>query len=164
MFDQHAVDERVKLEEYMSQLLSRRDVLLVSPSMHVQLTTLEVYTLLTNPHVVEQWGFLMHEHDGSDDVVCITTLPQVIHDRLLKDPSLLRDIIRECVAAYTQNSSHTPPTLLSLVNSKACRNAIKFGDVLSNEEAQSLLDTLLHTKNPYQCAHGRPTLYPVLQV
>ncbi|EOQ98664.1 hypothetical protein E3P77_04059 [Wallemia ichthyophaga] len=161
IFDQHAADERVKLERYMNQLLSRENVLLVSPSIRVRLTAIEVYTLLSNTAIVEMWGLLLRPHDEQE--VCINTLPNVIHDRLLKDHSLLRDILRECVDAHNQHTSHTPPTLLNLINSKACRNAFKFGDVLSNTQSQALISALSQTKNPYQCAHGRPTLYPLLE-
>lgn len=40
--------------------------------------------------------------------------------------------------------------------------AIKFGDKLSNSECRQLLKKLSVCNLPFQCAHGRPTLVPLL--
>lgn len=40
--------------------------------------------------------------------------------------------------------------------------AIKFGDPLSKFACEKLLEKLSHCDLPFQCAHGRPTLTPLL--
>ena len=47
---------------------------------------------------------------------------------------------------------------------EACRSAIKFGDKLSIKECETLIQDLKKCKLPFQCAHGRPTLAPVINV
>lgn len=42
--------------------------------------------------------------------------------------------------------------------------AIKFGDPLSLDECRSLLRQLELCSAPFQCAHGRPSLAPILDV
>ncbi|TIC19479.1 hypothetical protein E3Q13_01141 [Wallemia mellicola] len=176
-FDQHAVDERIRVERYLEALIRRDDIVLVDPPIGTLLTYEEMRTLGTNVETVEQWGFLIdidikpsQEHYGQ---VFVKTLPGVMHDRLIREPKLVQDIIQEAVARGMNESTtlnwHVmvglcPPTLLSLVNSKACRNSIKFGDTLSMRDCEMLLQSLSHTKNPYQCAHGRPTVNPLIRL
>ena len=40
----------------------------------------------------------------------------------------------------------------------ACKASVKAHDVLSKEEMIDLLEQLKKTKNPFACAHGRPTI------
>ena len=42
--------------------------------------------------------------------------------------------------------------------------AIKFGDPLSHDECVSLIQQLSQCKLPFQCAHGRPSLMPLLNM
>ena len=55
-----------------------------------------------------------------------------------------------------------PPAVRRVLNSKACRGAIMFGDELSREECQQLIAQLASCRNPFQCAHGRPSAAPLL--
>ena len=50
----------------------------------------------------------------------------------------------------------------ALLCSKACRRAVKFGDALAPLEQRWLIRDLADCALPFQCAHGRPTLYPLL--
>ena len=52
-------------------------------------------------------------------------------------------------------------SLLPVIQSMACRQAIMFGDVLSPIECQHLMDQVQHCKNPFVCAHGRPSMVPL---
>ncbi|PLW55410.1 hypothetical protein PCANC_07028 [Puccinia coronata f. sp. avenae] len=56
-----------------------------------------------------------------------------------------------------------PTPLVHLLNSKACRGSIMFGDKLTNKESRKLLIELGRTKLPFSCAHGRPTCYPLFR-
>ena len=40
----------------------------------------------------------------------------------------------------------------------SCKAAVKGNQTLSDEEADQLIDKLLHLDNPYACPHGRPTI------
>lgn len=55
-----------------------------------------------------------------------------------------------------------PSIITNVINSEACRGAIKFGDVLSHEDMKQCLKDLARCKLAFQCAHGRPTLAPIL--
>ncbi|KAI7157033.1 hypothetical protein KC349_g5889 [Hortaea werneckii] len=60
---------------------------------------------------------------------------------------------------------HTCPTpLLDLLNSRACRSAIMFNDVLSGEECAELMGQLSRCAFPFMCAHGRVSMVPLMEV
>lgn len=40
---------------------------------------------------------------------------------------------------------------------RSCKGAVKANDVLSMEEAVSLIHQLSQCRNPFSCPHGRPT-------
>lgn len=64
-----------------------------------------------------------------------------------------------------------PQEMLELANSKACRGelydscadagAIMFEDRLDLDQCERLISRLAATKNPWVCAHGRPTFVPL---
>ena len=48
--------------------------------------------------------------------------------------------------------------------SKACRGAIMFGDKLAPRQCDQVVSSLRACALPFQCAHGRPTLVPLLRL
>lgn len=57
-----------------------------------------------------------------------------------------------------------PQGIIDLLNSRACRTAIMFNDMLTAEECKSLVGRLAGCMLPFQCAHGRPSMVPILDV
>ncbi|KIR29711.1 DNA mismatch repair protein MLH3 [Cryptococcus deuterogattii LA55] len=55
-----------------------------------------------------------------------------------------------------------PREMLELANSKACRGAIMFEDRLSYDQCGRLVHQLSRTKFPFMCAHGRPSMVPLV--
>jgi DNA mismatch repair protein MLH3 len=119
----------------------------------------------------------------------VRALPPGIVERCKSDPKLLIDLIRTELYSPTNpphshnNSTSTtahssqPPSnswltkihtcprpLLEMLNSRACRSAVMFNDVLSKEHCEVLVKRLAQTAFPFQCAHGRPSLLPLIEV
>ena len=57
-----------------------------------------------------------------------------------------------------------PPAITRILAYKACRSAIMFGTALTIQQCYILINELVQTKSTFQCAHGRPTLYPLLNI
>ncbi|WWC62376.1 uncharacterized protein I303_104972 [Kwoniella dejecticola CBS 10117] len=55
-----------------------------------------------------------------------------------------------------------PKEMLELANSKACRGAIMFQDTLSADQQSRLVSQLATTDFPFMCAHGRPSMIPLI--
>ncbi len=59
-------------------------------------------------------------------------------------------------------AARRPPAAQRILNSKACRSAVMFGDALSVPECAELLRRLAGCRYPFQCAHGRPSMTPLV--
>ena len=57
-----------------------------------------------------------------------------------------------------------PPAITRILAYKACRSAIMFGTALTIQQCYILINELVKTKLSFQCAHGRPTLHPLLNI
>jgi DNA mismatch repair protein MutL len=68
----------------------------------------------------------------------------------------VRDMIRYLLEE--KRTAHFNDSQKRFAAAFACGAAIKAGQKLSQEEMNSLLNTLFSTENPYTCPHGRPTL------
>jgi hypothetical protein len=64
----------------------------------------------------------------------------------------------------TAGADLPPPAVLRVLRSKACRTAIMFGDMLDREQCYALLGQLRGTQLWTQCAHGRPTVAPLVHL
>lgn len=66
--------------------------------------------------------------------------------------------------SWVQKMSGCPQSVLDLLNSRACRGAIMFNDPLSNDDCRVLISRLAKCAFPFQCAHGRPSMIPILDL
>lgn len=57
-----------------------------------------------------------------------------------------------------------PRGMLDMLNSRSCRSAIMFNDELTVEECEILIKRLALCAFPFQCAHGRPSMIPLVQL
>ncbi|GAA5832199.1 hypothetical protein JCM11251_004277 [Rhodosporidiobolus azoricus] len=129
---------------------------------------------------------------GGDYVqLFMTAVPALLAARLTTEPRTAQELVRSFVAqlrerggaargagergegdsggkegdaAWVGRVKDAPPVLVELVNSKACRGAVMFNDVLSAAQSTSLLRALAMTKFPFQCAHGRPSMVPLVEL
>ncbi|KAF3401591.1 DNA mismatch repair protein MLH3 [Penicillium rolfsii] len=65
---------------------------------------------------------------------------------------------------WVQKMSGCPQSILDLLNSRACRGAIMFNDPLNIQECEALVKRLSRCAFPFQCAHGRPSMIPILDL
>lgn len=57
-----------------------------------------------------------------------------------------------------------PRGILDMLNSRSCRSALMFNDRLTVEECEILIKRLALCAFPFQCAHGRPSMIPLVQL
>ncbi|RPD66940.1 hypothetical protein L226DRAFT_529339 [Lentinus tigrinus ALCF2SS1-7] len=117
--------------------------------------------------------------------VVVRAVPEVVADKLLYGDDL-RDLVKGYLAKLETDGVEgvlqaagsqigpadeggwqkalrwCPQELVDLINSKACRGAIMFNDTLSMDQCMVLVSRLAETALPFQCAHGRPSLVPLL--
>lgn len=65
---------------------------------------------------------------------------------------------------WLRRVGNCPQGMLDMIYSRACRSAIMFNDNLTGEECKVLLRKLSKCAFPFQCAHGRPSMVPLVRV
>jgi len=210
MVDQHAADERCKVEELLSHLCEHTTAALplrsnlgheprirttrLDTAITFETTTTEAEFLKKHAAYFAKWGILYdilpirNAPDTSNVVtkskLVIRTLPPVIVERCTTEPRLIIELLRAEIwqrgtkskhfshaSSDVQSTSHwlkeigdCPKGILEMVNSRACRSAIMFNDVLNPEECKALIDKLATCTFPFQCAHGRPSMVPLVSM
>ena len=211
LVDQHAADERCKVEKLFLDLCergSKSDYILPScqnQSFRIKRTQLlqpvrfeaseqEAALFVAQRDTFLKWGIifdtdLQRKHDSNDEpVIIVHEVPMVIAERCRSEPKLLIELLRSeiwrnadsgikngltqalAVNCHDGNRSWSkhlelcPTGLIELINSRACRSAIMFNDTLSHEECVVLIEKLAESSLPFQCAHGRPSMVPLIDL
>lgn len=170
LVDQHAADERIRVEGLLASLRSSSTQL---PNPIVFELQVREHGLLARcaAHFAD-WGVLYDIQPLPKLHKCrisVKALPSAIAERCRIEPKVLIELIRtEAWKRSEDGSSVTrkacPQGLLEMLNSRACRSAIMFNDELTREEAQTLIRRLGDCKFPFQCAHGRPSMIPLVDL
>lgn len=207
--DQHAADERVKVEGLLRELCTLpgpTDICVISQTSGlksgVKTTVLEKAVRFSisaqemdlfgrhAPHFAA-WGILYDTHSKMDEHhLSILTLPPLISERCTSEPKLLISLLRTELWKREESGSRTtstipppavkaeeddgfawikkirtcPTQILEMANSRACRSAIMFNDRLTVRECGGLVEELATCAFPFVCAHGRPSLVPLIEL
>lgn len=165
LLDQHAIDERTRFEEILSQGCAASIVSVeVHPREELVVNDYDRYVLYTWKDHIEQWGF-RYSIDSSHlpSKLILTHVPSFLEERLTTG-----DLFEFC--SWIRTNSHLPTSMLKppavqrIAATKACRSAVKFNTLLSKEACHELLQSLQRTDLPFQCAHGRPSMVPVVDL
>ncbi|CAA6668687.1 unnamed protein product [Spirodela intermedia] len=174
--DQHAADERIRLEELRKKVMSGEGCSITYLDSQQELVLPEIgFQLVQNyGDQIKKWGWICSSHVSSEGSFarnlgllkkksCSITLLAVpcILGINLSDKDLLEYLEQ---LADTDGTSSMPPSVLRVLNFKACRGAIMFGDPLLPSECSLIVDELKETSLCFQCAHGRPTTVPLVNL
>lgn len=189
LVDQHAADERVRLEalvaQYVAACLEARAAgteahrcacaPLVVPLAELPLTPAHV-------DVVRFWGFGVRrtthwtvdavpralERLAHDASLLRRVLDAFAHQPVDEMPMWLRTLAPGSASAHMAALRHWPPLVTHLLATQACHRAIRtcdaypgFHHALTSEQCTRLVSQLAETAFPYQCAHGRPSVVAV---
>lgn len=149
VFDQHACHERIRLEKLMNELskgLSQEKCKIL-----IKMTGKDLEKFESKPEKMEKFGFVLRKEEEGWYLV---RLPIIFGTVLNAEDFLLA----------VHEDADIPEPIMNVLKYKACRSAVKFGDALNDEECQTLINDLAECKNFNQCAHGRPTFYPLFKL
>ncbi|ROW02590.1 hypothetical protein VPNG_07854 [Cytospora leucostoma] len=217
LVDQHAADERCRVEQLMkdyfkptvdendSKIWKAATELLPKP-LQFEISSQDKSVLGRCKEHFAYWGVCYNivtssrEKGGVDmsktknktrTTVVVHSLPPAIIERCRTEPRLLAELIRkeawklndEAGLAQLPRSKDViaredtrngpawvplfhgcPQGIVELINSRSCRSAIMFNDPLSPDQCAELLDRLVRCSFPFQCAHGRPSMVPLVDL
>ena len=184
--DQHAAHERVLLEQMTSTLHTHPDsrgARRASDRLPANLPSeilartellLSAEMVLTlqdrrKGHLVRSWGFAYQlcapERRAASQRHCVllTRVPVVQGEALTAGDFVeFVSLLSGPKASALPVAALEPPAVHRVLASKSCRTAIKFGDTLTKEDCEELLASLSGCDLPFQCAHGRPSISPLI--
>jgi DNA mismatch repair protein MutL len=153
ILDQHAASERIKKEEllksYDSSKKSRQK--LISP-LKIEVSPSEKFFLTNNLGEIIKLGFSFEFFGGNTFI--LREIP--IFMEKIPNISVMNDIIADITKIGKDKSFSEVKE--EIINYLACHKSIRGGDDLSLQEIRNLIKDLGNCKDPYHCAHGRPTL------
>ncbi|AJV94237.1 Mlh3p [Saccharomyces cerevisiae YJM1573] len=194
LVDQHACDERIRLEELFYSLLTEvvtgtfvaRD--LKDCCIEVDRTEADLFKHYQSEF--KKWGIGYETIEGTMEtsLLEIKTLPEMLTSKYNGDKDYLKMVLLQHAhdlkdfkklpmdLSHFENhtsvdklywwkySSCVPTVFHEILNSKACRSAVMFGDELTRQECIILISKLSRCHNPFECAHGRPSMVPIAEL
>ncbi len=153
VIDQHASDEKATYEGLLSVYSLSKQRLAVP--FKLSLSAFEKYVVEKNIQIFDKFGFelkISEEHN----FVELETFPQ------FKDLTLGKDEFNELLELM--KSEQPVDTFLfkklkTEFASNACRYSIMIGQHLSGDQMKSIVSNLSFLKSPFNCPHGRPTIF-----
>ncbi len=153
VMDQHAAHEKVKFEAFMEkyrekELLSQN----LAPAIVVSLSPSDALVYEEHKDVFEGFGFEIDSFGGNE--LMLRAIPVDLYGADAKEMFLA--ILEELAQVH---SAGRIEIIEDRIATMACKAAVKGNNSMTFEEVSALLDQLLTLENPYQCPHGRPTMF-----
>ncbi len=154
IMDQHAASERINKEYYLNMYENSKGSKqqLIAP-LKIEVSPSEKFFLEANMHEINKLGFNF-EHFGGNTFV-LREIPTIIE----KIPKI--DIIGEITSDIAEigKEKSFAEVKEEIINYIACHQSIRGGDELTSlKDVRNLIMDLANCKDPFHCAHGRPTL------
>ena len=181
--DQHAADERIGLERLERRLLAEmaetaavqsqhrhgnsggekllRSVPLL-PAQNIPLSQALLSVVFQHKDLLEKWRFSFKLPSTGNSNLLLTGVPGVC------DKVATRQDFNQFIQSLESRTSDAalikPAFVKRVLASRACRYAIMFGDALSQERCEELIRDLSKCELCFVCAHGRPSVVPLLDM
>ncbi|XP_045918804.1 DNA mismatch repair protein Mlh3 isoform X1 [Micropterus dolomieu] len=185
LVDQHAAHERVRLENLVAdsyeddpdapgeRRLCSSNIL---PPLGISVTEEELRLLRSCQPRLRNLGLEVKFSQAAEPHVFVGKVPLCFMEKENNElrrgrPSVIKPIVEEYLREQIELLCSTgrvkgtlPLTVLKVLASLACHGAIKFNDSLSRDECYSLAASLASCQLPFQCAHGRPSIAPLVDI
>ncbi len=150
LIDKHAAHERM----IFNSLSAGADSQMMLMPLTVTLSGKEYAAVVDNLSVFTEAGYEIEDFGSSSVIVRACPLALSQQD--------ISAIVREMAGKLVQGDQRPVPEKLDwLLNSTACRAAIKAGDDMKPEEMEYFVRRLLQDDTVRYCPHGRPVLYEI---
>ncbi|CAG9766357.1 unnamed protein product [Ceutorhynchus assimilis] len=166
LFDQHAVHERIRVERLTKEYKGIKTPYKGQLTIFLQYNDLSL--LKNNVEYLESLGlgvnFMTNGLHVTDIPLCMQKDETNFEDLNKILNFLIKDTVEVLKVSRGSAGTMMPKILQNIISLRACRGAIKFGNSLTEVKCRSLLKELSKCMLPFQCAHGRPTLSPIVSL
>ena len=137
------------------------------PAQAISLSPSQLAVVQQNTDLLEQWRFSVelpsHSNPShSNEPLLLKGVPGN-GDKVAKKEDFLQYL--QALEIRSSDAVLVAPAFIKrTIASNACRYSIMFGDKLSSEHMENLLSSLSECNLPFICAHGRPSVIPLLSL
>ena len=151
IFDQHAVHERVLYDKFKAECESSQIVSmpLLIPE-YIPLSSVNKEYMLSLIPSLKAIGIDIEAFD--DTQLIVREVPQLFSTTSIK--TWLDDWFDDSIISNIKDSSNDEK--LKMLQMKACKAAVKSGQLLKDAEVQHLLEMVINSDQQFTCPHGRP--------
>ena len=154
--DQHAAHERVLYERFMNKKIngvSEDNVERLLVPQIIKVSAADYTFISDNVSSFAENGYEIEIMD--DRQIALRTIP------LMKGKTAPSKMFEQVLTDLKHDTPDKNDVWYHLIQTTACKAAVKAGDYLSYDEIRILLEEMRELKDPYHCAHGRPTFFKV---
>lgn len=155
LIDQHAAQERVLYEKFKKKItiqnIERNE--LIKPLVFT-LNDKEIVEFEKIKDKFDSYGFNI-EMFGKNQYI-LRTIPSLFGKNI--QPDIIKEVLDDLLES---RKTQIEDSLEDKIARKACRAAIKGGDIVSVPEIRKLLYDLDFCDFPFTCPHGRPTMIKI---
>ena len=157
LIDQHAAAERINYEKYKKQMANpTHDTISMLFPINLEYPKEEFLIIKNNLDFIRNLGIEIEEFGNSSFIIKShpTWFKEGLEELFIK--SILEKIIT------MQNNFNLERFNDSISAMMACKASIKANEPISIDESKILIENLKKCDNPFNCAHGRPSIihYP----
>ncbi len=160
MLDQHASAEKILFERLYLNLGELKTKPLLIPEI-LELKRHDKELLLEKKEELKNIGIILE--DFGQDSIQILEIPEAVENIDIQD--YIDEVLNmntDLEKTYESEKDIYPKLnkeVYMLLATTACHGSIRAGQKLEREEMVSIIKNLLTLKNPYNCPHGRPTIW-----
>ena len=153
LIDQHAAEERVNYEKYKKEMANpNKDIINMLFPINLEYTKDEFLIILNNIEFIRSLGIDIEEFGHNSFI--IKAHPTWFKEGL--EEEFIKNILEKII---TMNNNFDLERFNDSISAMmACKASIKANTQISLEEMENIINKLKLCKNPYNCAHGRPTI------
>lgn len=162
VIDQHAASERFMYETLMQNIRTRVFPSTLQTPQRVVLSRLQMETASRIWYNLQQWGWTLRTGtDGTDiDMIQVPRIDGT--DVILNGGRHLQRYLDDVRSGALGQA--IPKPIVESIATAACHSAVRFGDELTREQCESLVWSMADCSNPFICAHGRPSIVPLVRL
>ncbi len=155
--DQHAAHEKVKYERLIKQYQAKEIISqTLNPPVIVSLTGREEALFKEYGEYFAALGFETEAFGGSE--YALRAVPADLYG--CNEKQLFEEVLDELTESQGGSVKNASPEVIAQkIASMSCKAAVKGNMSMNPAEMEALLDELLTLDNPYNCPHGRPTIF-----
>ncbi|XP_067939925.1 DNA mismatch repair protein Mlh3-like [Watersipora subatra] len=166
--DQHAAHERIRVELLRRRYIDKSGQVLSSPlplpqSLKLSKAVADFLSDSNSFQLLIRHGIHLELEEEALSVL-VTAVPLAVASYCTYNERYTKTYVESVMIELMERGATTvivSRSLQDVINSQACRGAIKFGDELNQTQCSALISCLSRCKLPFQCAHGRPSAVPI---